>query len=183
MKLTGKAKEGFEKYGELYKPVRGFSRYGVSNIGNVHSIDRGKVLKPFKDTGGYYRVKLFGSGKPKQIGVHQLVAVAFLGHEINGYEKVVDHIDGDITNNKAWNLQVTTQLHNHEKGNSPRKSKHRGVYHCPNRNSPRKWRAEIYKNGKRNNLGQFETELEAQNAYQQARNAAVEKLNELINNN
>lgn len=170
------------KEGEIWKPVEfdGSWDYAVSNLGRVHSTKRGngKVLKPFKDSQGYFRVKLFGKTIKKQVGVHQLVAVAFLGHTIDGYNKIVDHINGDIADNRVENLQVITPLENHERGKSPRKSKYRGVYHVPNANSPRKWRAEIYVNGKRKNLGSFETELEAHEAYQQA---SIEKFNQIVN--
>jgi len=168
---------------EIWKPVKGYWKYAVSNFGRVRSSVRGydKILKPFKDSNGYYRVKLYKNKIGKQFSVHQLVAVAFLGHEINGYKMIVDHIDGNPSNNNVSNLQIITQLENHERGKAPRKSKYRGVYHAPKANSPKKWRAEFYIKGKKFHAGCFETEYEAHIAYTEARKGAIKSFDEIVN--
>lgn len=80
----------------------------------------------------------------------------------------VDHIDGDGLNNRRSNLRVcTTQQNNSafrrkEKGTS---SKYRGVsWHKQNLC----WIARIRMNGKRHNLGCFDSEKDAARAYDAA---------------
>ncbi len=57
-------------------------------------------------------------GKSELFKVHQLVATAFLNYDRSKYDRhdirslVVDHIDGDKTNNKLDNLEVVTQAEN-----------------------------------------------------------------------
>jgi len=55
--------------------------YKVSNLGNVFSVRNSIILKP-SIRGGYNRVLINLDGKSKKYGVHQLVAIAFLGHTL-----------------------------------------------------------------------------------------------------
>jgi hypothetical protein len=69
----------------------------------------GRILKPDMAT-GYARVSLHLNGRPRKQLVHQLVADAF----VPGYSpgKVVNHIDGDPTNNSPQNLEWVTYKEN-----------------------------------------------------------------------
>ena len=114
---------------EIWKPIKGYEKYyEVSTFGNVRSLDRfikcetifgnnknfikkGRLLKPrtSKSRGletGYYRVMLNGKNKC----VHKLVAEAFIPNPEN--KPQVDHIDGDVCNNKVFNLRWVTQKEN-----------------------------------------------------------------------
>lgn len=99
---------------EVWRPVSGYeNRYEVSNEGRVKSLpsrQRGRVLKPGKQSKGYLVVVLYDGSSPKQpksFTVHALVAAAFLDppptpdHQVN-------HIDGDKDNNRATNLEWVT---------------------------------------------------------------------------
>lgn len=111
--------------------------YEVSNLGNVRSVDRerphhpgkaqivkGKELKERIEKTGYF---LFGlmlpNGYNKKIRVHQLVY-----HSFNKTEPVenmvVDHIDGDKSNNRLDNLQFITQSENCAKGKRHTERRH-----------------------------------------------------------
>ena len=121
------------------------------------------ILKPYLGGDGYLRVGLRKPGSRKNYKIHQLVAMGFLGHIPCGLKKVVDHKDGNKLNNHVDNLQITTNRDNTTKDRKGGSSKFIGVCLDKGRN---KWKAAIQINGKIKNLGRFNTELGASEAYQ-----------------
>lgn len=113
---------------EVWKDVVGFEQYyEVSNMGNVRSKERiqafpfdetkigivkSKMMKQTPNSRGYYRVSLSDRKKTKQFFVHRLVAQAFVENPQN--LPVVNHLDFDYTNNRAENLEWTTNKGNME---------------------------------------------------------------------
>lgn len=98
----------------IWKDIKGYEGlYQVSNLGNVKSLIRNIILKPDVST-GYNRVRLTkrNGSKRKLFQIHQLVAVAFLNHKIDGYNKVIDHIDENPLNNNVNNLRIVSQRDN-----------------------------------------------------------------------
>jgi hypothetical protein len=108
---------------EKWLPVKGYEEsYEISSKGQVRSKDRytptwnGQVfkkgvvknLKENKD--GYLRVWLSKESKKKPFFVHRLVAEAFLPNENN--HPVVNHIDGNKSNNDMSNLEWCTRSEN-----------------------------------------------------------------------
>lgn len=92
---------------EEWRPVPGFEgRYEVSSHGRVWSHIRHRLLKPQPRGWGHLYVTLGGRG----YGVHQLVALAFIGPRPEG--QLVRHWDGNHLNNHATNLRYGTQLDN-----------------------------------------------------------------------
>jgi len=160
---------------EIWKDVKGYEGlYQVSNQGRVKSLPKtwtsgngtirshkGFLLAQHLRV-RYNAVVLTKDGKRKNHNVHQLVAIAFLGHEPCGYELVVDHIDNDPLNNFVENLQVITQRKNSVK-NRKSKSKYTGVDFIKVKG---KFRARITMNGECIHLGLFDCELAAAKAYQ-----------------
>jgi hypothetical protein len=158
---------------EIFKDIKGYEGlYQISNLGRVKSLCRvdrighkvkEKMLKPFiKKDNGYLSVSLCNNGM-KQKNIHQLVSIAFLGHEPDGFSLVVNHIDFDKTNNNVQNLEIITQRENANKKHIKSSSKYVGV--CWDKPS-NKWMSRIVINGKRKHLGRFSNEIEASEAYQ-----------------
>ena len=61
---------------EIWKNIDGYDgKYQVSNLGRVRSFKykTPRILKPYLDEHGYYRVTLCRDNKPKHRFVHQLV--------------------------------------------------------------------------------------------------------------
>jgi len=87
----------------------GFSSYSVTSSGEVYSHLSERFLK-LQDR-GYVQVGLLGDdGIKKNVYVHRLVALVFC----DGFseDKHVNHIDGDKSNNNAWNLEWVTRSEN-----------------------------------------------------------------------
>jgi len=88
--------------------------YIISNTGQVKSLDRpghpGRVLRPQVNSLGYGRVTLSRNNVKRRLFVHRLVATVFLP-KAPGCD-VVNHLDFDVTNNAADNLEWTTQKGN-----------------------------------------------------------------------
>ena len=98
---------------EIWKDIVGYENiYQVSNLGRVKSFHRGKIKilhLTFKDT-GYVHVKLFKNFSRKTIGVHRLVAQAFIPNPNN--LPVVNHINNNHSDNRVENLEWTTVSEN-----------------------------------------------------------------------
>ena len=105
----------------------------------------------------------------KKHPIHVLLAEVFLGHDRNsGF--VVDHKDNNPLNNAMSNLQIITQRENNTK-DKKRKSNHAGVVFNERNN---KWLASISYNYRRINLGYYEKEEQAAQAYNKAVKQASE---------
>jgi hypothetical protein len=152
---------------EIWKDVVGYEgRYLISNTGKLKSIIKNeeKLLKGSLDIHGYLHYSLIWKLKNKRNNytAHQLVAQAFLGHKLCGYELVVDHINNIETDNRVENLQIVTQRFNAYKTQGKYSSKYKGV--CWHKHT-KKWTASIYINKKIKYLGLFINEHEAHLAY------------------
>lgn len=113
---------------EVWRDVPGYEgHYQVSDFGRVKSLARTvvahrasgdvvnrypqRILKPFfgaEIRGGHYRrVNLQRDGRSRSVGVHVLVALAFLQLDPSTRSHV-NHSDGDPANNRRTNLEVMT---------------------------------------------------------------------------
>ena len=81
----------------------GHPNYAVSNQGDVYNLKFGRSVYPYITGKGYANVGIDG----RSIGVHRLVAMAFVPNPNPTKFNVVDHIDCDPLNNCADNLRWT----------------------------------------------------------------------------
>lgn len=89
---------------EIWKLIEGTDDYFISSRGRLK---RGKKLRKISiDPEGYARCHING----KKMRVHRLVASAFIPNPNN--LPVVDHLDGNKTNNYVENLRWCTQQEN-----------------------------------------------------------------------
>ena len=137
--------------------------YSVSNYGNIkrHGKSGDYALNGYADGNGYLTFTARVNGKSKRLMIHRLVAKYFL-QKVNGKE-LVNHIDGDKMNAHINNLEWINHRDNLIHGiKNKRPDKLIGA----NYNSfYGKWLSRIAKDGKLYDLGKFDTEIEAHQAY------------------
>jgi len=159
---------------EIWKEVVGYEGiYEVSSKGRVKSVGHGsgrrsgRILKPSLNTHGYKFVVLCVDRKSVSTPIHKIVAMSFLNHIPNGRIIVINHINGDRTNNDINNLEVVKYRENvstcYRKNFNNYSSKYVGVsWDKVNK----KWIASIYINGFSKTIGRYIIEEEASAAYQ-----------------
>ena len=107
---------------ELWKDIEGYEGiYMISSLGRVKSLGRAqmqgrgnyrrkeRILSP-STADRYAIVTLCKEGKSKYSLVHRLVAKAFVPNP--DAKPYVNHIDGDVLNNKVENLEWVTNAEN-----------------------------------------------------------------------
>lgn len=104
-----------------------------------------------------------GSSRGGLVLLHRLIAGAIDG-------QVVDHIDGDPTNNTRANLRLCSHAENmrNRAPNFNSKSGRKGVYVAHEAGKATKYRARIQIEGRRVNLGRFNSPEDAAQAYARA---------------
>lgn len=100
-----------EKY-KKWKRIPGYSKYRISKDGQVYSSISKRLLKATKSEGERMTVHMKPDdrkkGKPEYI--HRLVALAYLPNPEN--HPIINHIDGDPSNNIVDNLEWCSYSHN-----------------------------------------------------------------------
>jgi hypothetical protein len=105
---------------------------------------------------GYYKIGI----NKKNVAVHRLIAMVYLGLDINNITQQIDHIDRIRTNNNVNNLRLITH-----KENCYNKTC-KGYYF---KTDVKKFCSQIRLNYKLIHLGYFDTEEDARNAYIEAK--------------
>tara|TARA_R110000868_G_C10462379_1_gene727516 strand:+ start:35 stop:547 length:513 start_codon:yes stop_codon:yes gene_type:complete len=112
-----------------------------------------RLVKLTPNRYGRYRIEV----DKKYYFVYRIIASCFLNLDIENLEDVVDHRDGNPSNNRIENLRVTTK-----QGNSWNQVRAKGyTWH----ERAQKWQAQIEVKGKKFFLGLFDTEEEARQSY------------------
>ena len=146
---------------ETWKDIPNYEGlYQASSLGQIKRVGK-KILSLINRGNGYLCVTLYNKGKGKIESVHRLIAITFLGDN----KLVVDHINGIKTDNKISNLRFCSSRENISKGFKSKNtsSKYTGVaWH----KRKQQWQSRITINKKVIQLGYFNDEIEAHNAYQ-----------------
>lgn len=90
----------------MWKEIKGFSRYEVSDTGEVRNKETGEIIKQSTSKDGIKTVNFMmnDKGEYKKLYVHRLVAIAFF--ERTKQKKLFVHfIDGDRNNMTPENLE------------------------------------------------------------------------------
>lgn len=90
-----------------FKKIPDYNYY-INKKGLVVNSKKQEVKQ--RDAQGYKTVGLARSGENKMFNIHRLVATVFIGDIPEGY--VVNHIDGNKSNNDVANLEIITQKEN-----------------------------------------------------------------------
>lgn len=108
---------------EIWKPIKGFAGYQVSNFGRVRTYNkvtytahhgvrhwRNRILAQKLRKDNCLQVDLWRDGKPITHYVHRLVAETFLGKASS--DMTVNHKDGNRQNNHVDNLEWLSRADN-----------------------------------------------------------------------
>ena len=108
---------------EIWKPVLGYENiYSVSSFGRIRrelktcGTQPGRIVNSWMGTDGYFKASLSSKSKVRKFSVHSLVAQAFIGVRMCGFE--VNHKDSIRTNNNISNLEYISYQDN---------SRHNGI--------------------------------------------------------
>ena len=87
-----------------------FPGYSVSSSGRVFDEQEQRSVRVYTST-EYDSIHIWVNGELKHIGVHRLIADAFVAGRTEE-KRFVDHIDGDKKNNSIDNLEWVTPAEN-----------------------------------------------------------------------
>ena len=146
---------------KTWKPIKGFEKYVISNLGDVKNIKTGEQVSQTLNHNNYWKVKIYGETKRYSRFVHKLMQETFeLG------EGQIDHIDRNPKNNDINNLRVVTNRQNNWNRNNNNKTI--GVYERKRFNKKglvTYYTSSFQFNGKMIYLGSFKTKEQAHKAY------------------
>lgn len=121
----------------------------------------GKIAGGYRPD-GYYTVSV---NNKRYLG-HRLIYMLWYGLDYNDLPEVIDHIDGNPSNNKITNLRACESNKDNLRNTKPQEgtSKYKGV----RLHKEGKWTAQITVDRKSIYLGSFDEELDAAEAYNRA---------------
>lgn len=141
--------------------------YYINRAGEILSVKykKPRIRRPIVTALGYHFIQLTKENENFSFAVHRLIYSTFVG-ELSESD-IVDHIDGNPSNNSLSNLRKCTFSGNaqNSRGQKGATSKHKGVHRVK---SDGKWEAKIMANRKLIYLGRFTKEEDAALAYNEA---------------
>lgn len=95
---------------EQWMQIKEFPKYQISNKGRIKN-SKNKILKLRINKKGYSETRLYyGDGTSRNVQIHRIVAEHFIENP-NNYT-IVNHIDGNKSNNDSCNLEWCTSSNN-----------------------------------------------------------------------
>lgn len=114
-----------------------------------------------QDGGRWYSFRYFSKdGQRTFMSLHRFIIGTPVGME-------TDHINGNGLDNRKCNVRICTRNQNQANKSKSwgKHSKYKGVSYAKNRQSPKRWFAQIVSNNKHYHCGYYLTEIEAAKAY------------------
>lgn len=111
---------------------------------------------------GYIRIKLHG----KLYGAHRLAWLYMYGRMPTN---LIDHINGNPSDNRIINLREATAAENAQNRRRAQKNNQHGTLGITYDPKKKLWRARIAINGKRKYIGKYKSQEDASRAYIQAK--------------
>lgn len=165
---------------EQWKRHPDFDNYQISTLGRIWSEKKQRIMNQYQQNSGYWQIQLVdNNGKSTRFLVHRLVALVWIPNPAN--KPIINHIDGDKSNNCVHNLEWCTNSENirHARtnglnpynnptlnkklsGQRAGTSKYFGVAWDKSRQL---WRSGLVYKGKRYQQKRFQTEIEAARHY------------------
>lgn len=100
---------------EIFKDIKGYPGYQISNQGRLWSCKSNKYLQPFTNNRGYKAINIIAAnGKRKGELIHRLVALAFIDNPERKPE--VNHINHIRDDNRVENLEWISHSENNTIG-------------------------------------------------------------------
>lgn len=98
---------------EEWRDIPDYPNYRISNYGRIVNITTKNLKRTPLDNNGYPHTSLWKNNRGKTFQIHRLEYRAFYPNDdLEGY--VINHIDGDKTNNKLDNLEKVTYEENNK---------------------------------------------------------------------
>jgi len=123
---------------EIWKKIKGFENYEVSNYGNVKGLEiktsfgcsykilPERKMKPWSDKKGYLYIDISIFPNKKRFLLHRLVAITFIENTLN--KPQINHKDGNKSNNHVSNLEWCTAKENLKHAVDTGLNKKDGIY-------------------------------------------------------
>lgn len=108
---------------EIWKNIKGFEDYQISNYGKVWNKKTGTLLSERHHSSGYRTVMLKKGSRIKCCYVHRLVAEAFIVNDDPINKKQVNHLNENKTDNRVYNLEWVTSKENINHGTAKERAK------------------------------------------------------------
>lgn len=100
---------------ETFKPIDGYSKYLINQIGQVYNHERQAFLQGSVNPDGYVNVRLTDDqGNTKTWGLHRLLGFVFIPYQGSIDDLVINHINGKKSDNRLENLEWVTYQGNAE---------------------------------------------------------------------
>ena len=153
---------------EIYKGIKDFDNYSISNLGNVRNDKTGRIMKPQNKGNGYKQIALCVNNTKTIRTIHTLVGEAFLLKPNDHF--IIDHIDENKCNNILSNLRYSTYSQN-SMNKSKQSNNTTGIIGvCKMKNE--KFSAQYQINSKKVHIGTY-------NTIEEATQARILKVNEV----